>query len=58
MKPILFLSLFFICFETFSQTFNIKIETSEFIFGENPPFAQCHASTIESLGDGNYMVGV
>lgn len=56
MKLILFLSLFFICSKALSQTLNMKIETSEFIFGENPPFAQCHASTIESLGEGNYMI--
>ncbi|EPR65886.1 putative cytoplasmic protein [Cyclobacterium qasimii M12-11B] len=30
-------------------------EDYEHIFGEDRPFAQCHASTITGLGDGNYL---
>lgn len=46
----------FLCLRLAAQTTNIKIETSEFIFGDERPFPQCHASTIEKLGNGEYIL--
>lgn len=56
MKQLLFLSLFPLCFGTFAQNINLQVQSDEFIFGDDRPFAQCHASSIESLGDGDYMI--
>lgn len=56
MKLSFFVTLLFICFGTFAQNVSLQIESDIFIFGEERPFAQCHASSIESLGDGNYMI--
>lgn len=56
MKPLLIVSLLFLSFGTFSQTANLQVETNEFIFGDDRPFAQCHASSIEKLGNGQYMM--
>lgn len=33
-----------------------QVETFEFVFGKDKPFAQCHASSIEKLGYGKYMI--
>jgi len=56
MKLFFFVTLLFLCFGTFAQNINLQIQSNEFIFGDDRPFAQCHASSIESLGDGNYMI--
>lgn len=56
MKPLLIVSLFFLSFRTFSQTVNLQIQANEFIFGDDRPFAQCHASSIEKLGNGQFMI--
>jgi predicted neuraminidase len=41
--------------ETAVQEAKLTTEEYEHIFGEDRPFAQCHASTITGLGDGNYL---
>ncbi len=35
---------------------DLQVVNQEFIFGEDRPFSQCHASTIESLGNGEYIL--
>lgn len=40
----------------FFQDFDPSIDIKEFVFEGDRPFAQCHASSIESLGFGNYMI--
>ncbi len=39
-----------------SQTMEIQVVNQEFIFGDDRPFPQCHASTLESLGSGRYIL--
>ncbi|RZS95969.1 sialidase family protein [Cecembia calidifontis] len=47
-----------LCHAQFMIFENIEpyVETIEFVFEENKPFAQCHASSIEKLGFGKYMI--
>jgi predicted neuraminidase len=40
----------------FFQNSDPVIEVQEFVFDDERPFAQCHASSIESLGFGKYMI--
>lgn len=47
---------FFICIRLVGQTLDLQIVKSEFIFGDERPFPQCHASTIEKLGNGEYIL--
>ena len=56
MKPILFIFLFLLCLDAFGQSLSLQIQANEFIFGDDRPFAQCHASSIEKLGNGQYMI--
>jgi len=56
MKSLLFISLLSLSFGTFAQKVNLQVETNEFIFGDDRPFAQCHASSIEKLGNGQFMI--
>lgn len=56
MKPILFIFLFTLCLDAFGQALSLQIQANEFIFGDDRPFAQCHASSIEKLGNGQYMI--
>ena len=43
-------------FFAYSQDIEIQTLKSEFIFGDDRPFPQCHASTIEKLGKGEYIL--
>lgn len=56
MKSLLLISLLSLSFGAFAQTVNLQVETNEFIFGDDRPFAQCHASSTEKLGNGQYMI--
>lgn len=47
---------FFICIRLVGQTLDLQIVKCEFIFGDERPFPQCHASTIEKLGNGEYIL--
>lgn len=39
-----------------AQSFQLSVLSEEFIFGDKRPFAQCHASSIERLDNGKYMI--
>lgn len=41
---------------SFFDTINPQVEEFELVFEEDRPFEQCHASSIESLGFGQYMM--
>lgn len=56
MKSLLFLLAFVQGFFAYSQHIEIQTPNSEFIFGDERPFPQCHASTIEKLGNGEYIL--
>ncbi len=65
MKNVIIMTAIFISFSSIgpavSQNPNfpkmdLQVENHEFIFGEDKPFAQCHASTLESIGNGEYGV--
>jgi predicted neuraminidase len=55
----IFLSLI-LCFATLTissaQEPTLKVVSEGFVFGDERPFDQCHASTLESLGDGQFMI--
>ena len=44
--------------ESMAETPTISLEevTRSMVFESHPGFAQAHASTVESLGNGNYLV--
>ncbi len=55
-KYLLSIIVFLSYFAAFAQTQELKVVTDEFIFGRERPFAQCHASSIERLDNGEYMI--
>ena len=50
------LSLYFISIACFSQENNGELVARDFIFEDDRPFRECHASTLVRLDDGNYLV--
>ncbi len=42
--------------ETMAKKDSIKIEAHDFVFEDDRPFAQCHASTVLNIPDGNFLV--
>jgi predicted neuraminidase len=56
MKSLLLNLLFFLSIAVSAQESKISYLSNEFIFQGEQPFAQCHASSIEKLGGGQYMV--
>ncbi len=56
MKPILAFLIFMIFAHLHAQQSQLQVISNELIFQGKQPFAQCHASSIERLGEGKYMV--
>jgi len=50
------LSLFFVSIACFSQENNGIVVARDFIFEDDRPFRECHASTLVRLDDGNFLV--